>query len=136
MGVTPGTYYYRLKQVDLDGTTHYTDAVQVTVDGVTGVDDKAVPTDFTLDQNYPNPFNPSTTISFTVEAGGHTTLTVFNALGQEIATLFSANAEAGQVYTTPFDATNLANGMYFYKLVSNGQSSIRKMILLPSSAIR
>ncbi len=81
MGVAPGTYYYRLKQVDLDGTTHLTDAVQVIVDGVTGVDDKTVPEVFSLGQNYPNPFNPSTTISFSVEAGGHATLTVFNALG-------------------------------------------------------
>jgi hypothetical protein len=130
MGVAPGTYYYRIKQVDLDGTTHYTDAVQVIVDGVTSVDNKTIPQVFTLAQNYPNPFNPSTTIQFTVETGGHTTLTVFNALGQEIATLFSGDAESGQVYTTKFDATDLANGMYFYTLVNSDQSSIKKMVLL------
>jgi hypothetical protein len=128
--VSPGTYYYRLKQVDLDGTTHFTDAVQVIVDGVTGVDNKTVPEIFSLGQNYPNPFNPSTTIRFSVETRGHATLTVFNALGQEIATLFSGEAESGQVYTTKFDATDLANGMYFYKLVSNDQSSIKKLVLL------
>ncbi len=104
---------------------------RLTITGVTeGQVTETLPTAFRLAQNYPNPFNPSTTLRFTVETKGHATLTVFNALGQEIATLFSGNAELGQVYTTQFDATNLANGMYFYKLVSNGQSSIKKMILL------
>ena len=130
LGVAQGTYYYRIKQVDLDGTTHYTDAVQVTVDGVTGVENKTVPEVFSLAQNYPNPFNPSTTIRFTVETKGFAILTVFNMIGQEIATLFSGNAEPGRVYRTQFDATDLGNGMYLYKLVSNDQSSIKKMVLL------
>ncbi|MCZ6777211.1 MAG: T9SS type A sorting domain-containing protein [Ignavibacteria bacterium] len=129
-GVPQGTYYYRLKQVDLDGTIHFTEAVQVIVDGVTSADDKTVPAVFSLTQNYPNPFNPSTTITFTVEKRGQTTLSVFNLIGQQIATLFSGDAEPGRVYTTRFDATSLANGIYFYKLVSNEQSSIKKMILL------
>ncbi len=128
--VPQGTYYYRLKQVDLDGTTHFSDAVQVIVDGVTDVDTKTVPEVFSLDQNYPNPFNPSTTIRFTVETRGHTTLTVFNLLGQEIASLFSGIADPGQIYTARFDATELTNGVYFYKLVNNNRSSIKKMILL------
>ena len=61
---------------------------------------------------------------------GLATLTVSNLLGQEIKTLFSGDADPGRVYTIQFDAINLANGMYFYKLVSNDQSSIRKMVLL------
>jgi hypothetical protein len=130
VGVAPGTCYYRIKQVDLDGTTHFTDAVQVIVDGVTGVENKTVPELFSLAQNYPNPFNPTTTIQFAVAKSGFATLTVFDAIGQEVASLFSGNAESGQLYTVQFDATNVADGMYFYKLVESDQSSIRKMILL------
>ncbi len=130
MGVAPGAYYYRIKQIDLDGTTHFTDAVQVIVDGVTGVENKTVPEVFSLAQNYPNPFNPTTTIQFAVAKSGFTTLTVFDAIGQEVASLFSGNAESGQLYTVQFDATNFADGMYFYKLAGSDQSSIRKMILL------
>jgi len=128
--VPQGTYYYRLKQVDLDGTPHFSDAVQVIVDGTTDVVTKTVPEVFSLDQNYPNPFNPSTTIRFTVGIRGLATLSVFNLLGQEIATLFSGNAEPGQVYTIHFDGKNLTNGVYYYKLISNEQTSIRRMILL------
>ncbi len=78
----------------------------------------------------PISFTPSTTIRFKVETRGHTTLSVFNLDGLEIATLFSGTAEPGREYTTRFDAANLANGVYFYKLVSNNQSSIKRMVLL------
>ncbi len=78
----------------------------------------------------PDSLNPSTSIKFTVEARGYTKLSVFNLNGQEIATLFSGDAEPGREYTTRVDAVNLADGVYFYKLVSNNQSFVKRITLL------
>jgi hypothetical protein len=128
--VAPGTYYYRLKQVDLDGTIHFTDGREVTVSSLTSVSEGNAPALFQLAQNYPNPFNPSTRIRFTVEKRGFTTLTVFDILGKELGTLYAGTAEPGKLYAVNFDATTLTNGMYFYKLVNNSESSVRKMLLL------
>ena len=103
-----GSYYYRLRQVDFDGTSKNSNVVQVQV--------TAVPAEFSLAQNYPNPFNPSTAISFTVEKPGITTLKVFNSLGQEVTTLFMGQTSSGQVYTINFNASRLSSGIYFYQL--------------------
>ncbi len=128
--VPAGTYYYRVRQIDLDGTVHFTDAIEVIVDVVSGINEQPVPVAFALSQNYPNPFNPSTKIQFTVENRGFTTLTVFNLIGERIVALYSDYAEPGQVYSLDFNASNLTNGVYFYKLVNNNKSSLKKMILL------
>jgi hypothetical protein len=128
--VAPGTYEYRLKQIDLDGTMHYFDPITVVISSPTGVNDTKAPREFSLNQNYPNPFNPSTKISFAVEQSGHTTLTVYNIIGQQVAQLFNSYAETGRLYTVDFDASNLPNGTYFYKLASAERSSIKKMTLL------
>jgi hypothetical protein len=121
------TWCYRLRQVDLDGSVHYTDEILVST--VTSVFDE-VPAEFSLYQNYPNPFNPSTIIRFNVEKSGPATLELFNVLGEQVETLFSGFAEAGRQYSATFDATHMTNGAYFYKLTSNGSSSLRKMVLL------
>ena len=78
----------------------------------------------------PDSSNPSASIKFTVETRGYTKLSVFDLKGQEIATLFSGNAEPGKEYTTRVDAANLINGVYFYKLVSNHQSFVTRITLL------
>ncbi len=122
-----GTWHYRLKQIDLDGTVHYSDPVQVDV--VTGVTE-AVPAEFSLKQNYPNPFNPSTEITFTVDITGRTRLSVYNMLGQAIVTLFDGVAEAGRYHRARFDATGLSSGMYLYRLESGSKSAIKKLLLM------
>ncbi len=129
INVPRGTYYYRLRQMDFDGTSHLSEGIQVLVSSLTGVAERA-PLVFDLAQNYPNPFNPSTTIGFTVDAGDFTTLIVYNSLGQTIETLFSGIAVPGQQYNVKFDATNLTNGIYFAKLNNGKMSAVRKMILL------
>ncbi|MFN0158762.1 MAG: LamG-like jellyroll fold domain-containing protein [Bacteroidota bacterium] len=128
--LAPGRYYYRLRQVDLDGTTHHTDATEVNVDVLAGVINDETPNVFALAQNYPNPFNPSTKIQFSVDKSGLAEMKVFNLVGQEVATLYSGHAETGKQYQVSFDAENLPNGVYFYKLTSNNQSSLKKMTLL------
>lgn len=117
-----GKYFYRIKQVDLDGKSEVFPEMAVTV----GVG----PDKFILAQNYPNPFNPSTLIEFAVPVSGHTTMKVYNVLGQEVATLFEGNAEAGRVNAARFDASNLPSGLYFYTLRSAGKVETKRMLLM------
>ena len=128
--VLPGKYFYRLKQVDLDGSFWLSDPVEVAVAAATNVNNGHAPEKFSLEQNYPNPFNPSTRIQFSVEKSGFTVLNVYNILGEEVATLFAGTAQAGTEYAVTFDATSLTNGAYFYKLTSGERTSLRKMLLL------
>ena len=93
------------------------------------VEEGYVPESFSLQQNYPNPFNPSTKITFSVPQSGFTTLSVYNLLGEKVATLLSQELSAGK-YTIDFNASNLSTGVYFYNLDSGDFSAIKKMIIL------
>ncbi|MFH1372383.1 MAG: T9SS type A sorting domain-containing protein, partial [bacterium] len=86
------------------------------------------PVEFALHHNYPNPFNPTTTISFSLPAASDYTLTIYNVTGQEV-TEFSERAEAGLV-TVEWDASELASGVYFYRLRAGDRSATKKMLLL------
>jgi endonuclease I len=119
--VKPGTHLYRLKQIDRDGKFSYSQAVEVTIGSVPNV--------FALEQNYPNPFNPITTIGFTLQVSGLTTLKIYDALGREVATLVNENLEAGY-YQRTFNASNLASGIYFAKLSSADKTQIKKLMLI------
>ncbi len=98
--------------------------------GASAIDNQAVVIkSFRLNQNYPNPFNPTTRISFSLEKADYTTLTVYNMLGQIVATPVAKKLSPGS-HEISFDASNLANGIYFYRLNSGNQVSIRKMMVL------
>ncbi len=88
-----------------------------------------VPREYALGQNYPNPFNPSTQIEYSVPKTGHVSLKVFNALGQEVATLFDGEQNPGK-YVATFDAKGLTSGVYFYRLQSGTASLTQKLILM------
>lgn len=120
--LTSGVYFYRLKQIDFDGTFELTNSIEVNVD--------QIPASFSLNQNYPNPFNPVTSISFSVAQNGLTKLVVYNLLGQQVATLFNKNAEAGQLYKVNFDASKLSSGIYIYSLQQNNSIITKKMTLI------
>jgi hypothetical protein len=122
-----GAWQYRLKQVDLDGTEHFTEPI--TVSSPTSVKEVA-PIEFALKQNYPNPFNPETNIKFSVEETGRATLEVFNMLGQKVATLFDDVVEAGYYETVKLNGSSLASGIYFYRLQSWEKSDLKKLLLL------
>jgi hypothetical protein len=125
--VQAGSWEYRLRQVDLEGTSHYSESIQIHI--LTSVKD-GVAVGFDLRQNYPNPFNPETEIQFSVEQSGSATLQVYNALGQEVATLYNDIAQAGTSYTVRWNAASLASGLYYYRLESNGRADLKKMTLL------
>ncbi len=87
------------------------------------------PATYSLSQNYPNPFNPSTDIKYSVPQKGFVSLKVYNVLGQEVATLFEGERQAGD-YAITFDASHLTSGVYFYQLKANSFSVTKKMILM------
>ncbi|MBI5473305.1 MAG: T9SS type A sorting domain-containing protein [Ignavibacteriae bacterium] len=124
-----GLYHYRLRQQDLNGASHLTDAVTINVTTLTDVPE-AAPREFSLKQNYPNPFNPETVIKFSVENTAKTTLEVYNLLGQKVATLFDDVAEAGQYYKVRLNGSSFASGMYIYRLQSGSRIDVKKMLLL------
>jgi hypothetical protein len=93
------------------------------------VDGSVGPIKFELAQNYPNPYNPTTTINFTLGQTSNVKLTVFNVLGQKVATLVDSRMNAGQ-QSVVFDASRLSSGEYFYRLDAGSFSSVKKMMLL------
>ena len=118
--LSDGSYAYRLKQVDLNGTYEYSNIVFV---------DIITPIEYELSQNYPNPFNPSTTIQFSIPEGSQVNLKIYNSLGQEIETLVNRFMEAG-VHRVNFSAAGLISGMYFYRLDAGEFTQVRKMTLI------
>lgn len=120
-----GSYFYRLKQVDFNGSFEYSDEVNIDVTG---------PQYFSLNQNYPNPFNPTTRIEFSLASDSKVTLKVFNLLGEEVVTLLNGNLISGKHFVD-FKASNLNSGIYLYKLNAVGISGsvytdVKKMTLI------
>jgi hypothetical protein len=114
-----------------DNTTKSVQNAEVIeVDLLTGVGrDESAPATFLLAQNYPNPFNPSTTIRYGLPQRSQVVLVVYNALGQEVATLARGEQEAGY-HEVRFDASNLSSGVYFYRLTAGNVVQTRKLLLL------
>ena len=100
---------------------------------VTDVNDKKIeqqkPNSFQLLQNYPNPFNPTTNISYHLLRTSEVELSIFNLLGQKVATLISERQNAGS-YQVEWNATRFASGIYFYRIKADDFIDTKKMILL------
>jgi len=88
-----------------------------------------VPTEFGLQKAYPNPFNPKTTITFHLPKDEHTTLTVYNIKGQQVATLVDGPKAAG-VYHIDWEPQMLASGVYLIRIQAGRFISIKKCILM------
>lgn len=95
------------------------------VNQLTGVAAKGgqIPSEFNLGQNYPNPFNPSTSINFTLAKASDVKLTVYNVLGQKVATLLDTRMSAGE-QSVAFDASKMTSGVYFYRLDAGDRKSV------------
>jgi len=96
----------------------------------TGINDySTLPNTFKLEQNYPNPFNARTEINFTMPNASDVDLSVYNMLGQKIATLVSDRMEAGH-HSVNWDASQVSSGVYFYKLTAGNNSETRALTLI------
>ncbi len=88
-----------------------------------------VPEAIALRQNYPNPFNPTTTIEYELPTEQHIRLSVFNVLGQMVATLVDDNVAAGR-YSVTFDGRSVGSGTYFYRMETGNFTETRKLVIL------
>ncbi len=123
--LTSGKYRYRLKQIDFNGTFKYSNVVDIEVN---------LSEEFSLSQNFPNPFNPVTIIKYSIPAVGTSfmkfvQLKVYDALGNEVATLVNEEQPAG-IYSIKFDGSRLSSGVYFYKLKAGNLTAAKKLILI------
>ena len=98
--------------------------------GLSKVNITALPSTFELYQNYPNPFNNSTSIQYYLAHSNFTTLKVYDVLGREVATLLNEYQTAGLKPPIKFDGSNLASGVYIYRLKSGEFAAVKKLVLL------
>ena len=113
-------YYYRLKQLDTNGQSAFSDVVEI---------DVTAPTRYDLSQNFPNPFNPQTDIVFRLKEDVRVKIKVFNILGREVVTIVDNRMKAG-THRITFDGSQLPSGMYLYRMEAGDFKSVKKMILI------
>ncbi len=116
---TADVVYYRVKQVNSDGSTVFSSQVKV---------GQGTQEPFTIQPNYPNPFNPKTSIVVNFLVGTQADITVYNLEGKEIVKLYKGYLPQGS-HTFSFDGTDLPSGVYLYKITTPGYSEIKKMVL-------
>jgi hypothetical protein len=92
-------------------------------------DEALIPTTYALYQNYPNPFNPTTEIRFDLPENAHVELTIFNTLGQHVATVLNETKLAG-AYRAQWDGSNVASGVYLCQLKAGDFVQTKKMVLM------
>jgi hypothetical protein len=126
-----GKYFYRLKQIDINGKYIYSSILEVNYLNPA----EHLASDYYLGQNYPNPFNPITTIQYRLPVDSHLRLTVYDLLGREVAELYNGISELGD-HSIKFNACDLENGIYYYRIQARSLdnkrnfTTTRKMILI------
>jgi len=113
-------YYYRLKQLDFDGSFEYSNEIQVDINDLN---------DFQLYQNYPNPFNPTTKIKYSIPQNSFVKITLHDILGSEIKTLVNETVQPG-TYEITLSGSDLSSGMYFVRLSSENIQRTLKISLI------
>ena len=129
------TVYYKLTATDLASTeSAFSNQVSINVYGVNykvalNPEEELRPTSFGLSQNTPNPFNPSTVIRYQLPEGTYVSLKVYDVLGREVKTLVDEVKEAGY-YAVTLDASQLASGVYYYRLTTREFTQTKNLLLL------
>ena len=133
--VDPGLDIFIAFREHVNDTENEGDALFLDLVDVAGLitsvfENRELPSEFVLNQNYPNLFNPATRLSFSLPRSSKVTLTVHNLLGQVVATLLDEVSYSSGSHDVQFDAANLPNGIYFYKIAAGNFKEVKKMTLL------
>jgi hypothetical protein len=115
----PGRYYYRLKQIDLDGKFTYTRTL---------VAQLSAPSGYALGQNYPNPTSGRTAISFTIPVQTQVHLAIYDLTGRKVRELVNGVREAG-THTVETDLRGLEKAVYFYTLKAGNFREVKRMVV-------
>jgi predicted GH43/DUF377 family glycosyl hydrolase len=105
------------------------DETQVSPVGIEPQPTAGIPKSYALEQNFPNPFNPTTNIEFSIPKSEFVTLKIYNILGEEVATLVSERLTSGK-YKYDWDASDLASGLYLYRIQTGSYVEAKKMLLI------
>ncbi len=122
-----GKIYYKLKQIDFDGSFQYSQEVKINYINI--------PDGYALNQNYPNPFNPTTSITYALPVESNVIIEVYNSIGKKVQELVNAVKQAGY-HQIIFNGTDLSSGVYFYSLYAQSLDgskdfrSMKKLILI------
>ncbi|MGI9174585.1 MAG: T9SS type A sorting domain-containing protein [Rhodothermales bacterium] len=117
----PGSYLFRLKQVDRDGAASYSAEVEAVVE---------MAERFVLEPAYPNPFNPQATIRFAVREAQKVRVALYDMLGRRVAVLFEGTPAASQMQSVRIDGNRLASGTYLVRLEGQGLSQTQRITLV------
>ncbi len=127
-----GEIYYRLKQIDTDGTFEYSDIATINLSFTSIESSNKIKN--SLFQNHPNPFNPSTIISYYLDKAVNVSLKVYDILGNEIASLVDGEKQNAGIHSVEFNkfssSKNLSSGIYFYQIIAGQYVKTKKMLLL------
>jgi Secretion system C-terminal sorting domain/N-terminal domain of BNR-repeat neuraminidase len=122
--LSTGKFQYRLKQIDLNGNAEYYRLLNPEIIEI------GKPVTFDVSQNYPNPSNPKSKIDFQIPNNGKVNLVIYDMLGREVSRPVNNEIREAGYYTVDFDGTNLASGIYFYMLHSEGFTKTKKMVIV------
>lgn len=116
-----GTYWFRLKQVDFDGSSAYSPKVEVAVE---------VTERFVLEEAYPNPFNPQATARFAVREAVPVHVALYDALGRRVQVLYDGVPPAGEMQAVQIDGSRLPSGAYVVRLMGEGIAATQRVVLV------
>lgn len=127
-----GLYTVEVTGTESGGPRSHKRSYQIRVGNFTGINvlNSEIPKVFSLEQNYPNPFNPVTNIKFGLPKLSVVTLKIYDVLGKEVASLLNNQSMQAGNYVFDFNAANIPSGVYFYKLITNDYTDVKKMMLI------
>ena len=125
------SYYWHVNAININGDSSCSLNANFSTGTAVGIINEInnIPKVFALSQNYPNPFNPSTIINYEIPESGLVTIKIYDVLGREVSTIVNEEKSPGR-YKVKFNGSNLASGLYLYRITSGNFSETKKMLLM------